>query len=417
MNFLRVQKFIKQYGEYIIYNNIVIRNSDSSSSNNDNSSNDSSSSSNNNIENLRFSPMQNIQSIRIFYEQGQFYDIKFKPIDLISRQKYTRLYFRYKTFIDYGIFFKENSEISEFLAKNGFYVEESGTHMNCCMECISYNIVDVINRIKIIIEEEEDEEKAEDWERKVNILKEKIPLQHSNCCQYKRPVARSKIFFSEEQNLFFESERLNSFIEFPHFHHNNFCLSPNVLAKKGFYYLRVQDYIKCVFCHRLFKELNKIIIDNNADTIVNHLCDSRRLKFNISLEMSNILEDLKLNKSDYFPACYPTENYSIKTNKDPHLTQLGVCQVKLPIYPEYKLKATREKSFKHFSFPHIRLMNLSWQQLAEAGFFYIGKVFFFFFFVLYENYSHCYILSLSVIKYFLYRYFRPCSLLSLWYWH
>src|SRR5678816_2149518 len=57
---------------------------------------------------------------------------------------------------------------------------------------------------------------------------------------------RSKAFIYPEAEFLFEKERLLTFIDWP-----VSFISPEELAKEGFYYLRNEDHCACVFCKRI----------------------------------------------------------------------------------------------------------------------------------------------------------------------
>ena len=370
MSLLRIESHIQQIGKNNVYysalyktnidGNATIKSSGSGGSSSENKSYDL------------------ILESQLILPQVEFKEFILRPIELAFRGYYAQFSKRYDTFLN-CTFFKENTVISEYFANNGFYIDSSNLNITCCKECISYNVVDIINIIKYITEKEEEEkeeeEEEENWERKISNLREKIPLMHLNKCCYSKPVARSKLFFAEAYSLYFESERLNSFIEFPHFNHFGFYLSPDVLAMKGFYYERGRDAITCVFCGSTFCELDETLANGDADQIFNHPCEHERSKFNISLEMGIILEDIRLEEDDYFPIGIP-DNITIVDvrHKDCNLSQMGVFQLGFPIHTKFKGLKEREESFIHANWPHNELFNISCQELARAGFFYIGIV-------------------------------------------
>ena len=277
----------------------------------------------------------------------------------------TRLCYRKETFKSFkGSFFKDNEDITDFLARSGFYLDHISKTVNCCMNCrSSYNIYALINTIKRGREQQnEDDDDEEDYS---------MYFQHSTQCTYSKPNARSKVFYLPMQSLYFESERLNSFIEFPGGHSSS-PITINNLAECGFYYLRKSDYIACRFCGKCYK--NWYETDYNSLYDFNHPCNNSEKRHNISIEMSNLLEDIKLDRSHFYPLVHNNcMSQEIENEDVNYLAQMSVWKFKTPKYPQYESERARKETFNSFNWPNVRLLNLSPKELANAGFFYQGN--------------------------------------------
>lgn len=270
----------------------------------------------------------------------------------------------------------KDSPISEEIVENGFYLDRKEEKVKCCMQCTSINVFDI----------------------------EKKKLQHLKECPYESPSnTRSRVFFSEEKSFFFEKERLDSFIEFPHYNH----LTPKILAKHGFISTRISDFIGCVFCNKTFTHLETL----NPDDIVNHTCSSekqsrngdrdesmrdinRRMNskmcdFNISFEVSKHLEELRLKSDDHFAIF--DECYYFKQSPIRPLSSLD----------EFK---ERRETFNSKSWPIMIGGFALIFKLAEAGFCYIGKYYFLFHFLnsLFLSVCYIYFFSLLTTSYFVF---------------
>ena len=232
----------------------------------------------------------------------------------------------------------KNKTLKKKLSNEGFYYNRVENRVKCCYDCISY-------------ETESHGVKNNDG-----------PIPHSDMCPYQVPVARSKVFFAPIASLFFERERLNTFIEFPYAWPD--VSTPQVLAKEGFYYNRASDYVVCAFCH---KKYSKFL---GATSFKHSFCSNLA---NISLAMSSILDDLLPSASDHYPLYYTEKEKCPWLNNNENKVSyqhLSVFKFKPPIHSEYILAQTRSESFQDW--PLIRTKQTP-KELALAGFFYEGE--------------------------------------------
>lgn len=165
--------------------------------------------------------------------------------------------------------------------------------------------------------------------------------------------------------MYYESNRLRSFTNWPSRYQ-----SPAVLAKHGFYFVHVEDHVKCAFCnielgkweendsierdHRRFSP-NCPFINNKAaniplgstETTMPQQGEDTCGKFGLEVRPNSCTER---EKSDY--------------NKL-NLPNIG----KTPAFPNRTRLESRVETFKHWPISITQRP----QELAEAGFYYTGK--------------------------------------------
>lgn len=150
------------------------------------------------------------------------------------------------------------------------------------------------------------------------------------------PVAIPEAIITSENARFYrEYERLITFGQWP----KNF-ISPRVLAKAGFYYLRKGDGVRCPFCDLILKGW---------------------------VEGDEPLAEHKL----WSPTCPFIQNQdvgNIPLESSPELYQ-GYRNNKAPSYPTYATLEARLESYK--TWPHFAIPKPD--ALSDAGFFYTGK--------------------------------------------
>ena len=165
---------------------------------------------------------------------------------------------------------------------------------------------------------------------------------------------RSKIFKSLVMHLLYERERLDTFIEWPLKY-----ISPEDLAKEGFYYLRKNDHCACIFCARIIGEWE--FGDTPRQEHLKHepSCPSFSLNTppvgnDISLANNAILDKLVL-KGEERPVVPTMKNYLWRT----------------PTW-EYIHEENRLRTFSQGNKWPAKRVAQNPVLLAQAGFYYCG---------------------------------------------
>lgn len=244
----------------------------------------------------------------------------------------------------YKILIKQENYI-ELLYKSGFYYDKDRDIICCCgcaCELFIYGNKDHIN------------------------FKKEINLLHSKSCQYVKNINGSKIFLDFKASLYYERERLNSFIDYPFFY-NDKEIGPINLAKNGYFYARHDDYCICIFCLKSFKT-------QNPDFTIFHNCSQDTRDFNISLNISNILDNLVM-ENEHFPL--PLLNFPKPEKKDDdnfwNDTEISLKSFHSPMFPKYINEETRLATYKDdWKFTEKQIHQSS-KNLAKAGFMCLGK--------------------------------------------
>ena len=188
---------------------------------------------------------------------------------------------------------------------------------------------------------------------------------------------RSKKFFDLIRNLYFEKERLDTFVEWP-----ITFINPKELAACGFYYLRESDHVACIFCRGIVGSWE--IGDEPQTEHKKHFPECKFINgktlYNVNLSQSVILDNL-VRKNEDFPSpgeveavaaagasqippadyCRPRHS-SAEEEKIP----TGLHLYNLPLVPKYTDIDERKKSFSKWS---TRIV-LKPTAIAEAGFYH-----------------------------------------------
>ena len=182
---------------------------------------------------------------------------------------------------------------------------------------------------------------------------------HREDCYFDKPSTlapphRKKIF-NLFQSLYYEKERLHTFIEWP-----IPWVSPQALASHGFFYLRYGDACMCVFCKKVIRHWS-ICSDQDLAIEQRHKLESPECEFvsnnlsnkaNITLKESRILDKLRL------------------TGEESPL--LSSSMIDDWIHKDFSLDTVegRQKTFKLIKI-QLQIPQRSYQ-LAQAGFYYCG---------------------------------------------
>ena len=277
---------------------------------------------------------------------------------------YTIEYQRKMTFENLKHYGKKYKEVKEILYKSGFYYHIINDIIQCCMKCSTYTT----NFIKTIHELYDNNNNNNNNDNFINKI---LKIYHKENCLFMRPYARSKIFYNYYQSFLYERERLNSFIEFPIPHK----ISPQILAKIGFYYDRTSDVCICIFCKTRQRTGN--VINNDVYILLSKCLDTCPLKIkeyyrlhtdiftcNISLAMSNILDNM-VTIDDNFPI--PGMNNNNNNNKKKNVKEIGLHILQDAMYKKYVSEEKRYDSFKYWN--TIRKYHKP-EELSKAGFFF-----------------------------------------------
>jgi len=180
--------------------------------------------------------------------------------------------------------------------------------------------------------------------------------------------------FTTFDTLRYERERLATFIGWP-----LGWLSPQLLAKAGFYYLRNSDHCSCVFCRGIVGAW-----EQGDDPLVEHgrhfpTCPFIKKKpvGNVPILQGDILSSLDFEESLETEKTSPVIKQDQKQSSNVFAAPTSVTleqplqnvQVYAgPINKEYITKETRRKSFKEWP----KTVKVNPDLLAEAGFFYLS---------------------------------------------
>ena len=176
----------------------------------------------------------------------------------------------------------------------------------------------------------------------------------------------SKYFLFDSLKL--EKERLKTFIDWP----IPRILSPEKLAKDGFYYTREKDYCACFFCRVIIGKLERGDITPRGE----HEKYSPHCPFvkglpvgNVTLEASVILDKLVSDGAE-------SPFYSTRERRMPYhdYESKGIFRIyddEEPFNERCSYVLSREFSFKHHNWPKKRISQTP-EELAEAGFYYCG---------------------------------------------
>ena len=159
-----------------------------------------------------------------------------------------------------------------------------------------------------------------------------------------------------------------TFIDWPIPH----IISSKKLAKRGFYYTRIDDYISCVYCSKIFGKFNN---NNNVQDIEREFCscliDNPFLP-NIPLNISEILKKLPLEGEEYpFPNdlkyVYSLDIYNSNINININDSKkYGHFTPKISMYKNYE---DRLCTFKNWP----KRVGIDKREMCSAGFIHNTK--------------------------------------------
>ena len=230
--------------------------------------------------------------------------------------------------------------------------------------------------------------------------------------------------FRKVASLRYEKARLDTFIDWPMFS----IFSPSQLASNGFYYLKKHDFCACAFCRNIIGHWEPS--DTPATEHYRHRqgCSfmNGSVFHNVTLKESVILDTINVNKEDYSEAKYddsPVEEShdlhdlylsnlmtkfknhlseidnndgdelmfdylenSVKVltaedlDNDLVISQLGVYDYSRPPDKEIMSKVERrlETFNEHRDWPSVaKRLTQSAQEFSDAGFYYVGKYYYY----------------------------------------
>lgn len=174
----------------------------------------------------------------------------------------------------------------------------------------------------------------------------------------------------QRKNMKSEKDRLSTYLRWP-----NQYISPKELAKAGFFSIQFEDSVRCAFCR---VEVCRWEEGDNA--MADHQRWSNTCPFIRGLDVGNIpLDPNDTGASEPPPkASYDTcgrygieirPNSVSESEHNINLNKLGITPSKSPAFPMYATTESRMRSFKEWP-PSIKQRP---EELADAGFFYIGK--------------------------------------------
>lgn len=134
----------------------------------------------------------------------------------------------------------------------------------------------------------------------------------------------------QQQNFKNEKNRLATFKNWP-----NTNISPESLAKAGFYYFDVQDQVKCAWCCGIIAKWEKG--DNAFD-----------------------------EHNRFFPNCPRVQLGPFIDIASDGIQNLGIQQIQEPVKPKYSTLDARVRTFEDWPIPQIQKPEV----LAEAGFYF-----------------------------------------------
>lgn len=134
----------------------------------------------------------------------------------------------------------------------------------------------------------------------------------------------------DHPDMLIESNRLETFKNWP-----NPNITPQALAKAGFYYLNQSDHVKCVWCKGVIAQWEKN--DNAFD-------EHRR----------------------FFPNCPRVQMGPLIEITGKNMEELGIQPTTIPQRPKYSCMETRLRTFSDWPIPNIQPA----EPLAQAGLYY-----------------------------------------------
>lgn len=143
------------------------------------------------------------------------------------------------------------------------------------------------------------------------------------------------------------SSRLNTFVNWPVPN----IISPEVLAKAGFYSLQRADKVSCAYCNTI------LLCWKEGD-------DPRSEHRRLSPQCPFVQSNFSLNESDS-----ATVNSNTKLVSVDNLSELGIQAHKGPRLPAYATLEARLRSFTGWPVDLIQTPDM----LAEAGFYYVNR--------------------------------------------
>ena len=172
--------------------------------------------------------------------------------------------------------------------------------------------------------------------------------------------------------LFYESERLATFIEWPLSY-----ILPKDLAANGFYYLRTLDYCACIFCKKVIGGLK--ITDNYKHFPSCPFLKEKAILGNIPMEHYQILEGLVLDGEE----CIILSSIAITTSTTTNISSTttisavavnDLCLTKYskPARKEFITGKSRLQSFTSNGREWPERLVQKPEELVDAGFFYNG---------------------------------------------
>ena len=177
-------------------------------------------------------------------------------------------------------------------------------------------------------------------------------------------------------SLFYESERLATFIEWPLSY-----ILPKDLAANGFYYLRTSDYCACIFCKKVIGGLK--ITDNYKHFPSCPFLKEKAILGNIPMEHCQILEGLVLDGEErIIPSSIATTTYTTTTSISTTTTttttsaaavnDLCLTKYSKPAKKEFITGKSRLQSFTSNGREWPERLVQKPEELVDAGFFYNG---------------------------------------------
>ena len=178
-------------------------------------------------------------------------------------------------------------------------------------------------------------------------------------------LTRDSIYYS----LNSEKERRKTFYEWPIPH----IISPNELAKNGFYYMKIKDHTACIFCNQIIGhwKIGDTVYGEHKRLSPHCLYLNNHPVSNITLSQSEILEKLPLDGEEYplmtLDYMYSSHVYINRNNFDiDKAKKYGHFPPKILKYRYYE---DRLKTFKNWP----ERTGQTKTQMCIAGFFYYGK--------------------------------------------
>ena len=184
---------------------------------------------------------------------------------------------------------------------------------------------------------------------------------------------RSKKIFNHEESMYYERERLDSFIDWP-----VPWLDPKELAFHGFYYLRKQDHTCCAFCKMTITGWVPELDIKTTHCLINPNCPmlSNNVIFNIPIVASDILKKIS-PLDENISNSYPIPKLYNNNKRDDHKKKISYdSSILAGVYPTKPLKKystfkQRKATFNNENWP-LGSVKQTPDELANAGFYYSG---------------------------------------------